>query len=102
MPSLRLTGPGITIWPFVETLVCMVRQSYLKIDSFENGGGCSLLCPITSIAPESSLAQALVFVAGLIAKLPLHQVIAGCRDDARLNGEFARVDAELGRGIKGK
>ena len=28
MPSRRRTGEGITIWPFVETLVCMVRQSY--------------------------------------------------------------------------
>jgi hypothetical protein len=28
MPSRRRSGPGRTIWPFVETLVCMVRQSY--------------------------------------------------------------------------
>src|ERR1035438_5366236 len=29
MPSRRRSGWGSTIWPFVETLVCMVRQSYL-------------------------------------------------------------------------
>src|ERR1700688_4392822 len=27
-PSLRRIGPGRTTWPFVETLVSMVRQSY--------------------------------------------------------------------------
>jgi len=29
-PSFRRTGAGRTIWPFVDTLVSMVRQSYLK------------------------------------------------------------------------
>jgi hypothetical protein len=29
-PSLRRRGPGKTTWPFVEILVCMVRQSYLS------------------------------------------------------------------------
>jgi len=28
MPSLRRRGPGRTIWPLVETLVCTLRQSY--------------------------------------------------------------------------
>ena len=28
MPSLRRIGPGRTICPLVETLVCMVRRSY--------------------------------------------------------------------------
>lgn len=27
-PSLRRTGPGRTTWPFVETLVSIVRQFY--------------------------------------------------------------------------
>jgi hypothetical protein len=30
MPSRRRRGPGRTTCPFVETLVCMVRQSYLR------------------------------------------------------------------------
>ncbi len=28
IPNFRRSGPGSTIWPFVETLVCMVRQPY--------------------------------------------------------------------------
>lgn len=28
IPSFRRSGPGRTIWPLVETRVCMVRQSY--------------------------------------------------------------------------
>src|SRR5438094_926752 len=30
-PSRRRTEPGSTTWPLVESLVCMVRQSYLKM-----------------------------------------------------------------------
>src|SRR5579884_566186 len=30
MLSLRRNGPGSTTCPFVETLVCMVRQSYIS------------------------------------------------------------------------
>jgi hypothetical protein len=33
MPSFLRTGPGRTTCPFVETLVFMVRQSYLKATS---------------------------------------------------------------------
>jgi len=32
MPSRRRSGPGRTTWPFVDTLVCIVRQSYRKMD----------------------------------------------------------------------
>jgi hypothetical protein len=37
-PSLRRRGPGKTTWPFVESLVSMVRQSYIISLDFANCG----------------------------------------------------------------
>src|SRR5205823_3413884 len=39
IPSLRRRGPGSTTCPLVETLVCMVRQSY-QISSLTHNGLC--------------------------------------------------------------
>jgi len=42
----------------------------------------------------------LASVAGLVAKLCFHKVIAVRGHDARLNSEFARIDVELRLGIR--
>jgi hypothetical protein len=90
MPSLRRRGPGRTTCPFVETLVCMVRQSYLPRRLVASRGSA---CPICwTSTPE--LLDLMSFNAGLLSSLAC---LPGGSPFARLTREPAQRRHQLCR-----